>query len=94
MTTILIVDDQSDNRSVLERLLRSWGYDVIEAQDGVTAVQLARQRLPDLVLLDVMMPNMDGFAVLRSLRGVRRPKRSPSYCSQVKPPTNAIRFTD
>ncbi len=68
MTTLLIVDDQSNNLCMLERLLRSWGYKVMQAQDGATALQIAEQQQPDLVLLDIMNPEMDGFAMIRSLR--------------------------
>jgi two-component system cell cycle sensor histidine kinase PleC len=66
--TILIVDNQANNLGMLERLLRSWGYEVMQAQDSVTALQIAEQRQPDLVLLDILTPEMDGLGVIRSLR--------------------------
>ncbi len=68
MATILIVDDQPDNLYVLERLLRGKGYQVLQAEDGGTALQIAADKRPDLVLLDVMMPNMDGFEVVQRMR--------------------------
>ena len=68
MTTILIVDDQPDNLYVLERLLKGQGYTVIQASTGEDALEVARSGTPDLMLLDVMMPGMDGFAVARELR--------------------------
>jgi signal transduction histidine kinase len=68
MATILIVDDQPDNLYVLERLLRGKGYQVLQAENGPTALQIAGDKRPDLVLLDVMMPNMDGFEVVQRMR--------------------------
>ena len=68
MTTILIVDDQPDNLYVLDRLLKGQGYTVIQASTGEDALELARTGTPDLMLLDVMMPGMDGFEVVRRLR--------------------------
>jgi signal transduction histidine kinase/CheY-like chemotaxis protein len=68
VTTILIVDDQPDNLYVLERLLKREGLDVVQALDGEAALELAARERPDLILLDVMMPGIDGFEVLRRLR--------------------------
>jgi two-component system cell cycle sensor histidine kinase PleC len=65
---ILIVDDQPDNLYVLERLLKGHGYQVLSAEDGRTAIRQAEERQPDLILLDVMMPEMDGFEVVQCLR--------------------------
>lgn len=68
MANILIVDDQPDNLYVLQRLLKGHGYDVLQAQDGATAINVAEEQKPDLILLDVMMPEMDGFEVVQRLR--------------------------
>jgi two-component system, cell cycle sensor histidine kinase and response regulator CckA len=65
---ILIVDDVIANRETLRELLDTNDYRLIEAADGLTALQLASQTPPDLVLLDVMMPGMDGYEVCRRLR--------------------------
>lgn len=65
---ILVVDDNEMNCRVLEALLRGRGYEVRTAGDGEEALELVDQSIPDLVLLDVMMPKMDGFAVLENLR--------------------------
>ena len=65
---ILIVDDEAPNRLVLEGMLVSQGYAVALARDGREALQMVEQRAPDVVLLDVMMPDMDGFEVLTRLR--------------------------
>ncbi len=68
MATILIVDDQPDNLYVLERLLKGKGYQVLQAENGLAALDAATTRQPDLILLDVMMPEMDGFEVVQRLR--------------------------
>jgi PAS domain S-box-containing protein len=66
--TILIVDDIDANRETLRELLDQENYRLVEAPDGPTALRLATEMLPDLVLLDVMMPGMDGYEVCRRLR--------------------------
>ena len=66
--TILIVDDESSNRKVLETLLRPEGYATVTAADGEAALASIAQRAPDLILLDIMMPGMDGYQVARTLK--------------------------
>lgn len=68
MTTILVAEDDSANMLLARELLKGEGYDVLEAQDGETAVRLARDKRPDLILMDVMMPGMDGLAATRILK--------------------------
>src|SRR6266536_4820372 len=65
---ILVVDDVPENVRLLEAVLVPRGYDVVSAIDGRVALELAESAKPDLVLLDVMMPKLDGFAVCRLLR--------------------------
>jgi adenylate cyclase len=65
---ILVVDDVEENRDILEARLAANGYAVIHARDGEEALEVARRELPDLILLDVMMPKLDGFEVCRRLR--------------------------
>jgi DNA-binding response OmpR family regulator len=65
---ILIVDDVAANRETLRELLDAQNYRFVEAADGPAALRLAAETPPDLVLLDVMMPGMDGFEVCRRLR--------------------------
>jgi two-component system phosphate regulon response regulator PhoB len=69
MTTILLVEDDSDIRHLVSYKLTKGGFDVIEAADGPAALQAADQHPPDLVLLDVRMPRMSGLEVCRELRG-------------------------
>jgi diguanylate cyclase (GGDEF)-like protein len=74
--TILVVDDDPDIARFVEVNLRSVGYDVVVATDGEEALKRAEEILPDLVLLDVMMPRVDGFEVAQRLR--RNPRTANS----------------
>ncbi|MGI6563750.1 MAG: response regulator [Clostridia bacterium] len=65
---ILIVDDEQNIVDILKFNLRKEGYETIEAYDGEEAVRLCDQYEPDLILLDVMLPKMDGFSVCRKIR--------------------------
>ena len=65
---VLVVDDVPDNLSVLHDALDESGYSVLVATNGEAALQRAAQALPDIVLLDAMMPGMDGFEVARRLK--------------------------
>ena len=65
---ILIVDDTEDNRAILERRLKIEGYQTVSAVDGEAGIEAARAHAPDLILLDVMMPKLDGFEVCRRLK--------------------------
>lgn len=65
---ILIADDEAEIRDVLRLYLEKEGYEVIEAADGLEAVRLIRQGGMDLAILDIMMPGLDGYRVLRNIR--------------------------
>ena len=66
---ILIVDDNETNRDILMARLGPQGYDLKQAADGEEALAAARELLPDLILLDIMMPHMSGFQVCKKLKG-------------------------
>src|SRR4051794_1987784 len=68
MATILIVDDNEMVRDTLQRRLIRRGFAVLLAADGVQGILLAHQAQPDLIILDISMPGLDGFAVLRRLK--------------------------
>lgn len=68
MTKILVVEDNEPSRINMVELLEGEGFDVIEAEDGRVGVQLAREHLPDLIVCDIMMPELDGYGVLSALR--------------------------
>src|SRR5258708_38107650 len=66
---ILIVDDSETNRDILVMRLQTQGYELLQAVDGEEALAVARAKLPDVILLDVMMPKLDGVEVCRRLKG-------------------------
>lgn len=68
MKRILIAEDRAGSRELVRTVLEDSGYTVVEACDGAEAVQQAMISVPDLVLLDLQMPILDGYAVLRYLR--------------------------
>ncbi len=67
--TVLVADDDPQILAMVAMRLGNRGYRVLEARDGTEALKLARNERPDLVVLDVMMPNMNGWEVARALRG-------------------------
>ncbi|WP_295584299.1 response regulator transcription factor [uncultured Oscillibacter sp.] len=66
--SILIAEDDADIRGLLKLYLEGEGFSVLEASDGAEALRLAREHTPDMAVLDVMMPQMDGFTLTRTLR--------------------------
>ncbi len=65
---ILIVEDIPDMVNMLQMMVEHWGYDYITATNGKEAVDMAASQLPDLILLDISLPEMDGFAAARQIR--------------------------
>jgi CheY-like chemotaxis protein len=65
---ILIIEDNEKNRYLVTFLLKSHGYEVVEAIDGRSGIEMAIETVPDLILLDIQLPGMDGYAVARELR--------------------------
>jgi CheY-like chemotaxis protein len=76
---ILVVDDYPDNRILLSAWLRAKGYRVIEAQDGKECLQQAHRSNPDLILMDLAMPEMDGVEAARQIRLRRVFARTPIF---------------
>ena len=72
MTRILVVDDEDGIRDVVSNYLEFEGYDYMEATDGFEAIELLKENDFDLVVLDVMMPKLDGMSVLREIRKTKR----------------------
>lgn len=77
MAKILVVDDDKLVTDLLEKLLKSEGYQVVTTNDSSKALEIANAETPDLVLLDLMMPQPDGFRVCRMIREVPEFKRLP-----------------
>ena len=65
---ILLIEDNEQNRILLRQILIRHGYELLEAMDGLTGLAMARAHMPDLILLDIQMPVMNGFMVIRELR--------------------------
>ncbi len=68
MARILVVEDEPENRLLIGMVLRTEGFEVVEAEDGPTGLRMAGETAPDLILLDVMMPGMNGWAVRERLQ--------------------------
>lgn len=76
-TRILVVEDSQVDRVRLVKLLEAAGYSVATAANGLEAIELVQQQSPALILMDVNMPQMDGFAATRALRGGEHTKSIP-----------------
>ena len=75
--TILVVDDHEDNRRILRDLLRSAGYEVVEATTGEDGVAAAKARKPDLILMDIQLPGIDGYEATRRIKADDALRRIP-----------------
>ncbi len=74
---VLVVDDFADNREMYSEYLSFSGYDVIEARNGKEAVDAAQARLPDIIIMDLSLPVMDGWEATRRLKADDRTRRIP-----------------
>ena len=77
MSTILIIDDDKAINELIKVNLKLNGYNIIQAYDGIEGFALTKQELPNLVLLDVMMPNVDGYTVAQRIRQCEQTKNIP-----------------
>ena len=75
--TVLIIDDEESIRDILEVLLVDSGYDILKADSGEEGLEIAINRLPDLIILDVMMPKMSGYMVAKHLKADEHLKHIP-----------------
>ena len=74
---VLIIDDIEDDVRIMEKCMRSQGYDVITARTGEEGLRLAKEKLPDVILLDIMMPDIDGYKICEELRGTYETRDIP-----------------
>ena len=87
LKTVLVVEDYADSRFMLSRLLEMSGYRVLEAADGREGVEAAERECPDVVLMDLQMPVLDGFTATSLIRRIESTSRVPviavsAQCSQ------------
>lgn len=88
---ILAVDDDPNVLSMLEKVLRREGYEVMVVQNGTAAISMFSEREFDLILLDVMMPGVDGFEVSRTLRQADKPRKVPVVFITAKDDAESMR---
>jgi DNA-binding response OmpR family regulator len=84
---VLVVDDHPDAINILTIILQQGGYDTVTAKDGIEALQKIHDESPDLVLLDVMMPKMDGYEVCREVKANPETKQIPIIMLSAKTDT-------
>jgi DNA-binding response OmpR family regulator len=87
---LLVVDDQPDNRNVLNRFFSRRGFEIVEAADGATALRLIAAQSFDAVLLDIVMPGMNGFEVLNAIRLSHSPSHLPVIMVTAKVDTEDV----
>ena len=79
VSTILVIEDYSDTRELLSTLLRSRGYHVIEAENGVEGLMKASAKHPDLIILDLALPKMDGVETARRIHRMPKLSQTPIF---------------
>ena len=77
MARILIIDDSQSQRLIMCRIAEKLGHEVITAEDGVQGIEIAKDTMPDLILMDVVMPNLNGFQATRALSREPKTKEIP-----------------
>jgi len=77
MSKILLVEDSKISRKIMEAELKKMGHSCTSASDGLEGLKMAKEMMPDLILLDVMLPSMNGFKICRLLKFDKRYKKIP-----------------
>lgn len=76
-TLVLIADDEEDIKIILSMYLENMGYDIVTAYDGLDALETIKERKPDIILMDIMMPTLDGIEVVRQIKAIDSLKDIP-----------------
>ena len=66
--TVLVIDDEATTRTIIRQTLAKSGYEVLTAQSGEQGLAIAKQNIPDIIMIDVLMPGMDGFMLLKEIK--------------------------
>ncbi len=69
-TLVLIADDEEDIKIILSMYLENMGYEIVTAYDGLDALEVIKERMPDVILMDIMMPTLDGIEVVRQIKAI------------------------
>ena len=88
---ILIADDYDDNRELLRLLLQGAKYEVIEARDGQQCLDLAREHLPDLIMVDLSMPKLDGWEAFKALQADPKTESIPCVVTTASADMDSVR---
>ncbi|MGB3715627.1 MAG: response regulator [Candidatus Promineifilaceae bacterium] len=89
--SVLVVDDEPQARSMMRLILVRAGYDVLEAKDGYEALDEVKRQMPDLMILDIMMPGIDGFTVCERLRAEKRTTNLPIIVLSAKTDADSVK---
>jgi len=89
---IMLVDDEPDFLEIMSAVIRGWNYNVIAASSGAEAIELMKSKKPDIVILDYIMPEMDGIAVLKEMR--KTDKETPVIMFTAHPNMKVIKGTE
>ncbi len=92
MATILVIDDDADMRTIARRMLERAGHSVLEAENGRAGLEVFAERDPDLVITDVLMPEMDGIETMRALRRLQPAARIVAISGSRSLAQDALRY--
>lgn len=88
---VLVVDDEEMTRKLLRLMLERDGFVIVEAEDGLEALEIIKHEMPDIIIMDVMMPNMDGFSACQALRSKPETAEIPIILLSARAQAEAIR---
>lgn len=80
---VLIVEDTEDNRRIMRIMLTGAGFEVLEAEDGLSGVEAATTHKPDLILMDIQLPVIDGYEATRRIKAISWTEKHSDHCRHV-----------